>query len=122
MGSGASGGGAGSGGGKAYEGKRVPERDFTGKKGQSTLESHFGDHGGEFKTQEEYLEAARNFLEKVPTSTTESFVTRDGAYFRYDTSTNEFGIMNKYGQVSTYFKPNTGINYWVGELKKYIGE
>ncbi|MDR0570750.1 MAG: hypothetical protein LBG71_05990 [Clostridiales Family XIII bacterium] len=103
---------------KPYSGYRSPSDDFTNSKGNSTLTRHFSDHGKDFgySNERQYLEGARNFLEKPTTSTTQSFISNDGWYFRYDTATNEFGIMNKYGSVSTYFKPNTGIEYWMEEV------
>ena len=36
----------------------------------------------------------REFLEKPATSTTKSFISEEGPYFRYDSATNEFGIIN----------------------------
>ena len=111
-------GGTGSGTGIAYSGSRNPASDFTGKRG-STLVDHFDRHGSGFISPEAYKSAASNFLEKPPTSTTQSFVTREGTYFRYDTATNEFGIMSKYGGVSTYYYPPTGINYWLEQVSKY---
>ena len=62
---------------------------------------------------------ARNFLEKKPTSTIQSFVSNEGTYFRYDTATNEFGIINEYGGISTYFKPENGMAYWLEQIEKY---
>jgi len=110
----------GTGSGKAYDGVRNSIRDFKPSENKDTLVRHFRDHNnGEFASKQEYLDAARNFLDKPPTSTTESFVTKDGTYFRYDTATNEFGIITKYGNISTYYKPTKGIDYWLGELKKY---
>jgi len=103
--------------GKPYSGKRNPEVDFA--KGKRLTE-HFNDHKGDFgyKTEQEYLAGARNFLEKPITETTQSFVSDGGTYFRYDTATNEFGIINKYGGVSTYFKPKPE-NYWYAQIVKY---
>ncbi len=43
----------------------------------------------------------------------------EGTYFRYDTMTNEFGIINEYGGISTYFKPENGIVYWLEQIEKY---
>ena len=68
---------------------------------------------------EEYLKDARNFLEKEPTLTTQSFVSDKGTYFRYDTTTNEFGIINEYGGISTYFKTEDGMTYWLEQIEKY---
>lgn len=109
-------------GGKSYSGNRNPEADFTNKKGNSTLQDHFNRHGSDFSSPEAYRSSASNFLEKPPTSTTQSFVTNEGTYFRYDSLTNEFGIMNNYGGVSTYYKPPTGITYWLEQVSKYAPE
>ena len=102
----------------AYQGVRDPSKDFVyGRR----LEKHFEDHGKAmgFTDSASYSKAASDFLTKEPTETTMSFITEQGTYFRYDTQTNEFGIMNQYGGVSTYFKPDTGISYWFGQVNKY---
>ena len=102
----------------AYQGIRDPSSDFVyGRK----LDSHYERHGKEmgFSDASSYSKAASDFLTKEPTETTMSFVSEQGYYFRYDTQTNEFGIMNQYGGVSTYFKPKTGINYWFDQVSKY---
>ncbi|MCF0230185.1 MAG: hypothetical protein HUJ76_10915, partial [Parasporobacterium sp.] len=78
--------------GQLYNGTRNPDVDFVNGKGKSTLNKHAGKHG--YTSPEEYLKDARNFLEKKPTSTIQSFVSNVGTYFRYDTATNEFGIIN----------------------------
>ena len=103
---------------KAFGGTRNLNADFNnGKK----LLSHFKDHGDDFgyKTAEKYLNGARNFVMKKPTSTTQSFVSKEGTYFRYDTKTKEFGIVNQHGGISTYFKPEDGLKYWQEQVKKY---
>ncbi|MDE6912450.1 MAG: hypothetical protein K2P35_01975, partial [Lachnospiraceae bacterium] len=84
--------------GQLYNGTRNPDVDFVNGKGKSTLNKHAGKHG--YTSPEEYLKDARNFLEKKPTSTIQSFVSNEGTYFRYDTATNEFGIINEYGGIS----------------------
>ena len=103
-----------------YTGNRNPDVDFTDAKGNSTLGSHFGkpDHGN-FNSPDEYVQAARNFLEKEPTPTTQSFVSAEGWYFRYDTATNEFGIINPYGGISTYYFPERGLEYWLEQIETY---
>ena len=106
--------------GLPYKGTRNPNVDFTDKKG-STLTRHFDDHGESMKIKSEtqYLSDARKFFGKNPTKTTLSFVSNEGTYFRYDKATNEFGIINKYGGISTYFKPKDGIDYWLDQIQKY---
>lgn len=32
---------------------------------------------------------------------------------------NEFGIINKYGGISTYYKPENGELYWLEQIEKY---
>ena len=32
---------------------------------------------------------------------------------------NEFGIINKYGGISTYYKPENGKLYWLEQIEKY---
>lgn len=103
--------------GKPYEGERNPNADFKNSKGKSTLDKHADKHG--YVSSEKYLQNARNFLEKTPTSTTQTFVSKEGTYFRYDTATNEFGIINKYGGISTYFKPEDKIVYWLKQIELY---
>lgn len=103
--------------GQLYNGTRNPDVDFVNGKGKSTLNKHAGKHG--YTSPEEYLKDARNFLEKKPTSTIQSFVSNEGTYFRYDTTTNEFGIINEYGGISTYFKPENGMAYWLEQIEKY---
>lgn len=65
------------------------------------------------------MNGARNFMSKSPTSTTQSFVSSEGTYFRYDTVTNEFGIINNYGGISTYYKPGDELTYWLDQISQY---
>lgn len=104
--------------GKAFEGQRNLSADFkNGKK----LQSHFDDHGVDFgyTTVDDCLAGARNFVMKDPTSTTQSFISKEGTYFRYDTKTNEFAIVNQYGGISTYYKPVDGLKYWNEQVNLY---
>ena len=103
--------------GKQYEGLRNPDADFVNAKGVSTLEKHASKHG--YISAEEYLKDARRFLLDEPTQTVQSFVSEEGTYFRYDTATNEFGIINQYGGISTYFKPDSGMDYWLEQIELY---
>ncbi|EBI2479849.1 hypothetical protein HCD36_001951 [Listeria monocytogenes] len=103
--------------GRSYTGKRNVENDFKNGKGVSTLEKHALKH--QYESTDEYLADAREFLEKKPTLRTETFVSKEGTYFRYDSKTNEFGIINEYGSISTYFKPNAGSKYWEKQIDLY---
>ena len=93
--------------------------DFRNARGDSTLPDHFDRHGNGFSSVDDYANAANDFLRSSPNSNTQHFISSEGTYFRYDTATNEFGIINKYGGISTYFKPDKGINYWFVQVDKY---
>jgi pyocin large subunit-like protein len=105
--------------GKPYGGARNAQADFRDEKGNSTLHDHFDRHGEGFASEAIYKEAAVRFLEQPPTPTTQTFTSDEGTYFRYDTATNEFGIINKYGGVSTYYEPPRNIDYWVDQITRY---
>ena len=109
-------------GAKPYSGIRKPELDFAGKSGVGgeRLLDHLDRHGKDFgfTTEEEYLQGARRFFEKPLTPTTEAFTSNQGWYFRYDTATNEFGLINNYGGISTYYKPDIP-NYWSKQIQDY---
>jgi hypothetical protein len=79
--------------GRPYGGTRNAQSDFRNGKGDSTLATHFDEHGEGFPSAEAYRDAARGFLEKPPTPTTQTFVTDVGTYVKYDTATNECGMM-----------------------------
>jgi pyocin large subunit-like protein len=102
--------------GKPYDGQRDAQADFVNG---SALEIHYKRHGAGFATAEAYRAAADFFLEKPPTPTTQTFFTGEGTYFRYDTATNEFGMISKFGGISTYFLPEPGIAYWVEQIVIY---
>lgn len=109
-----------------YKGVRKPEIDFAGKTGigRETLAGHLKNHGKDFgfTTETEYLQGARRFFEKPLTPTTEAFTSNQGWYFRYGKATNEFGLINNYGGISTYYKPDEGYAYWLREIEKYIAK
>jgi len=105
----------------SFSGTRNSASDFMNTAGKSTLSNHYSKHGSSlgFSSEQKYLSGARSFLTKRPTLTTQSFTSSMGWYFRYDTATNEFGIINQYGGISTYFKPVTGFSYWLDQIKLY---
>ncbi len=65
----------------------------------STLLKHALKHG--YECAEHYLQDARSFLDSKVSGTIESFTSNEGYYFKYDKVTNEFGIINKFGGIST---------------------
>lgn len=96
---------------------RDPSIDFMNKKGKSTLSKHAEKHG--YTSQDTYLYDAREFLDNPNSNNLEYFTSDEGTYFQYDTSTNEFGIINQYGGISTYFKPEEGLQYWLEQIEHY---
>lgn len=52
-------------------------------------------------------------------SSIETFTSSEGWFFKYDKSTNTFGIINNNGGISTYFKPDTGYQYWLDQVALY---
>ena len=67
----------------------------------------------------EYLNKARKFIDDSPNQLIRSFTSSEGTYFEYHVGINEFGILNKFGGISTYFKPDEGINYWINQISQY---
>ena len=94
---------------------------FQIRKGTVLLDKHFLSHKDDFgyENEQEYLNGAKKFLEKPATSSMEGFTTPEGTFFRYDKNTNEFGIINQHGGISTYFKPENGVEYWRDQMELY---
>lgn len=109
--------------GNTYSGTRDPSADFIhGKKLAEHADRHsalLNESGINVSTETQYQQAAQDFFSKTPTDTTFSFTSEEGAYFQYDTMTGEFGIINPYGGISTYFIPDEGIDYWLRQIELY---
>lgn len=97
----------------------IQEKNLDFRSGQ-TLNRHAADHGYGADTGS-YLQDARRFMDSPLTSTSADFLTDQGTYFRYDFATNEFGIINQYGGISTYFCPDEGSSYWYDQVARYAG-
>ena len=99
-------------------GNRNPNLDFNEGK---SLEKHYNAHGKEmgFESANDYLQGARKFLDDTKASSMQSFTSAQGTYFQYNPVSNEFGIINQYGGISTYFKPAAGNLYWLEQIAKY---
>ena len=71
------------------------------------LAIHHAKHGHDFpgKTVFEYEQLAEQFLVKVKGPTTLECCRAKGDIVRYDTSTEEFGVLSAVGTIRTYFKP-----------------
>ena len=72
----------------------------------------------EFRSFAEYRNAARAFFSGKGPGVLEA-VRRDGCTIRFDTKTGLFGVLEKDGKtIRTYFRPETGMQYFRNELKK----
>ena len=82
---------------------------------------HFDKHRLEFglATKEEYVGLARTLLNSAPQGIIQGFTSAQGNVFRYDISTNSFGIAKPDGVISTFFKPTDGLQYWEEQRRKY---
>ena len=73
--------------------------------------AHFKKHGRDFKftSQEEYINAAHEFLSNPPIGTI-SVMQRDGDVVLYDPIKNWFGVKTKNGIPRTLFQPDPKIH------------
>lgn len=91
--------------------KPIVEKPYWHK---SNLERHWEKHHAEFpefKSQEEYAEAAVNYFKKPP----KEILTKrndDGDYLFFHPPTKTFGVATEDGAIKTMFRPNAGIKYW----------
>lgn len=93
------------------------------------LPDHFTRHGKALgaRDEREYEEMADRFLGGPGSSTTYDCIrSRNGDLVRYDSATDEFGVLSKYGVIRTYYKPNpwnrtkypTNLDYWRAQCLK----
>lgn len=109
-----------------YENLTVGSADNTerqecgGIQEKKRLVDHHKRHGKEmgFKNEREYNEAGVEFLSKPLGENMEEIIA-DGRRLRYDYNTNEFGVVNPDGNMSTYYWPNKGIKEWEEKVKLY---
>ncbi len=88
---------------------------------EELLMNHFGRHGAEmgYTSSSTYLQGARDLLNSPVSGSIEGFTSSSGTVFRYNNVTNQFAIGSKFGTISTYFAPEYGMKYWLGEVAKY---
>lgn len=76
------------------------------------LTEHFQKHGAEFPyaTEDEYLAGANHVIENP--NALHKLEAEDGDDVYYVESTNEFVIVSTDGYIRTYFRPDSGIDYF----------
>jgi filamentous hemagglutinin len=96
----------------------------------SDLADHFKKHvtlRNEFSaaTMYDYQSLADQFMSAPRSPTVHECVRAGGDIVRYDSSTEEFGILDKDGVIRSYFKPDparhgeaTNLDYWKKECKR----
>lgn len=79
---------------------------------QKLLEQHFKKHGVEmgFESAEAYEKAASDVINNP--SSLHKNEKEDGDDVYYLQSTNEFVVLSVYGNIRTYFNPDSGIDYF----------
>ena len=83
-------------------GENIPCKGFASQK---LLEKHFTDHGEELncKTEEEYLEKAKDFISQKCGGDIDGYITKKGEICRFNTKTGEYGKGIPGGIIRTYF-------------------
>ena len=78
------------------------------------LQRHFKDHGSYFgaKNIAEYVKQADRFLTGPLRSTTLQKIRSNGDIIRYDTKTQEFGVITKDDVIRSYYKPDPKIHHY----------
>lgn len=103
---------------------RSEKSDIIGFSSQKLLETHYNKHSVEFGksiTKEEYVTRANNLLRLSKSRVYDDVhtITRsDGSQSIYRSSTNEFLVVTKDGNIRTYFKPTDGREYWKYEIER----
>lgn len=86
-----------------------------------TFKDHYERHSSDFGniTEKEYSNLAKDLLNSEVSRNIDGFTTKQGHVFRYDTDSNSFGVAKPDGVISTFYKPDKGLEYWKGEKKRY---
>jgi len=79
----------------------------------AALSDHFVKHGSDFgvATEADYLHLADCFLGGPASPTTLEHVRVQGDVIRFDTATNEFGVLDDNRTIRTYFRPVPGVTH-----------
>ncbi len=79
------------------------------------LSDHFTKHKNDFgcTTEQDYETMADEFCGGVMDTNTQEYIrSYDGAVIRYNSITNEFGVVGNDDIIKTYFKPSQGMRYF----------
>lgn len=86
----------------------------------SGASEHFENHGEDVgaKTLAEYSKKANELWDLDLSDDVEELEREDYSVARYKFSTNEFSTIDENGNLTTYFKPDRGIDYWYDEIER----
>lgn len=71
-----------------------------------------------FMSYNEYKSAANNLM-KSSGDNILSFTTNEGTLFKFDKKTGYFGIADSDGNITTFYKPDKGEDYFKEQIKKH---
>lgn len=87
----------------------------------TTLNWHAKEHMKSlgFSSKEEYQAHAVSFANRVDRVNHVSYVRPNGDTVKFSKKTGEYAVINKFGIVTTYFKPKNGIQYYNDDRRKH---
>ena len=88
---------------------------------QAKFDKHIRDHLSAYDSfsRDRYLERARELLSARTGTDVEGFVSYDGWLYKYDHLENDFAIGRPDGKISTLFKPDDGLDYWIERKEEH---
>jgi len=69
--------------------------------------------------KEAYRAHAVSFANKIDRENNISYIRKNGETVKFSKKTGEFAVITKTGIVNTYFKPKTGIVYFIEDWRKH---
>lgn len=92
-------------------------RDFSSAE---VLKVHYEKHNEEFGvlSVSKYLRRANELADRPLSGDVVSLERSDGSISKYCFSPNEFVVVNSDGTIRTFFKPESGEEYWNYELER----
>ena len=88
---------------------------------KTTFNIHVSEHMKSlgFSSPESYRAHAVVFANRVDRTNHISYVRRNGETVKFSKKTGEFAVITKNGIVTTYFKPKTGIAYFISDWRNH---
>ncbi len=86
-----------------------------------SLKRHVKEHMNSlgFSSEYDYVAHAVKFANYIDRKNHVSYIRPNGQTVKYSKKTGELVIVDKKGYVTTYFKPDKGYEYYLGDRRKY---